>query len=644
MRFIPVYSPALAPADALAVKTTVEHGFISWNAPVVRAFESSWSGRCGMAGAVAVSSGTAALELAVSALGLGPGDEVLCPALTIISCARAIVLAGATPVLVDVEPGTWCLDVEHAERRVTPRTRALLGVHLFGHPYRHDAVASLAALRDLAVIEDAAQAHGASVHVGGTRLPCGGLGDVACLSFYANKAVTTGEGGMVLCRDAALVERVRDLSNLSFGKEARFRHDELGHNYRMSALQAALGQSQLERLDETVRTKRRLAQMYAHRLEALGDWTPQEIASGAEPSPWMIAGVLGDGVRAKAVDVAAALARRGVETRPFFVGMHEQPAFLEQGYFRGERYPVTERLSERGLYLPSGHDLDEEAVDYVANALAESIAEVGRASRSAPGAHPVIEHDDAEPKHPFGALYADAYDGLYADKDYEGETRTLSICFERFAQHPVRRVLDLGCGTGRHAETLVRAGYAVVGVDRSEAMLEIARSRVPAARFVAADIGHVTLDETFDAVVMLFGVLSYQTTVDDLTRTLSNVRRHLVPGGLFITDIWYGVSTASPRRSRRTASVGEVEWVRTGSFSRVPDAQRVDVRFELERREGGRSRVVEELHQMHYFHRFELEFALRAANMDLLRVGTYADVERSPGRDQSSALVVARAS
>ena len=278
----------------------------------------------------------------------------MCPALTIISCARAIVLAGAEPILVDADPETWCLDVADAARRVTPRTRAVLGVHLFGNPYDHDALAALAREHEIPVIEDAAQAHGASLDVNGVSLPCGGLGDVACLSFYANKAITTGEGGMVLCRERSVAARVRDLSNLCHGTDRRFLHRELGHNYRMSALQAALGLSQLDRLGDIVATKRRLAETYRMRLSRIEEWVPQKITHDAQPSYWMIAGVLDDRVSGDAADLAAALLRRGVDTRPFFVGNARTagPARLRA---TDVRLPVTERLSRRRLYpLPVG--------------------------------------------------------------------------------------------------------------------------------------------------------------------------------------------------------------------------------------------------------------------------------------------------
>jgi perosamine synthetase len=649
-RFIPVYSPAADPEDAARVAEAVSAGHLSAMAPPVPAFERAWAARCRMPHGVAVSSGTAALEVAMLALGIGPGDEVVCPALTIISCARAIVLAGAVPVLVDVDPSTWCLDPAEVEARVGRRTRAILGVHAFGRPYDHAAIDAIARRHRLLVIEDAAQAHGATVQAGADALPCGGLGDTSAFSFFANKALTTGEGGMLLARDGAVADRARQVSNLFFRGPRRFLHEELGHNYRLSAVQAALGLSQLDRLDETLATKRRIAKIYREQLESLAEVELQDVTEGS--THWMNALVLDHRTPADAAALSDALARRGIETRPFFLGLHEQPALRARGLFAGERFPVTERLSRRGLYLPSGLDLNESTIVHVVEQLRGALVELGPARASVPPgpappseSHEVPSSVEGTATGPvFGDVYAEAYDALYADKDYAREALFLQSCFERFGMGAVRRVLDLGCGTGRHAGELSRLGYGVVGVDRSSAMLHIARRRAPDLRFVEGDLCSVALDETFDAVVVLFAALGYQTTADAILAALGTARRHLRAEGLLVADVWLGGSDArGDAPTRRVARQGDIEWIRTGRFQRDPLEQRVEVSYELRRRSNAGESVSREMHSMHYFSPFELDFALRASGFQLLCLCRDGDLDHAPAAADRVAYFVARA-
>jgi perosamine synthetase len=649
VRNTPVYEPTLTPEDVRAVSVALAEGLISGSAPPVRKLEAAYAERCAMPHGVAVSNGTAALELAVAALNLGPGDEVLCPAFTIISCARAIVLAGATPVLVDVDPGTWCLDVRAAEARVSSRTRAVLGVHAFGHPYDHAALAALAEQRDLLVIEDAAQAHGARVLAPNGALECGGLGDVSTFSFYANKAVTTGEGGMLLTKSRSVAERVRDLSNLFMKADRRFLHEELGHNYRLSSLQAALGLSQLARLEETLAIKRRIAASYRERLALIDEVGCQTIAVGVEPIHWMNCVVLSDALPADAAEVTAALARRGVETRPLFVGLHEQPALIGRGLFHGEGYPVTEKLSRRGFYLPSGLSLDETAIDEIVQELRGALVEVASrrvfmARSSASGAFGAAEAPLADAQPVFGDAFAAAYDALYGSKDYAAEVDRLGRCFERFSAAPVRRLLDLGCGTGRHVREARLRGYEVVGVDRSSAMLTVARGRMPEARFVVSDMCTLELGETFDAVVILFAALCYQTTPEAILAALASARRHLEVGGLLVADVWLGQSGGGrDAPTVRRAETAGVRWQRTGWLKRDPLAQRVDVTYELRKTSAGGEILATETHRMHYFSPFELDFALRASGFRLVHLSKEQDLDKAPASNDLTALFVAEA-
>jgi perosamine synthetase len=307
-----------------------------------------------------VSNGTTALELAVRALGIGPGDEVVCPTFTIVSCVRAIVLAGATPVLVDAGPRTFNLDVEQLEAAISPRTRAIMAVHTYGHPF-DPRVVEIARRRAIPLIEDAAEAHGGELLIDSTWRPCGGIGDLSIFSFYANKPVTTGEGGMVLARDAQVAERVRSHRNLCFGpRDDRFRHRELGGNFRLGNVAAAIGLSQLGRLDRIVERKREVAALYRARLPQLQF---QLHESWARPIDWMVSVVFDRPAR----EIAEKLDRSGIETRPFFLGMHEQPVFAR--LFSGVRHPVAERLSRHGLYLPSALSVDAAIVERVARVL-----------------------------------------------------------------------------------------------------------------------------------------------------------------------------------------------------------------------------------------------------------------------------------
>jgi perosamine synthetase len=292
------------------------------------------------------------------------------PTFTIISCATPVVNAGARPVLVDSEPGTWTLDVEQVAARIGPRTRAILPVHIYGHPADMDPLLELAERHGLAVIEDAAEAHGAEYR--GRR--CGSFGTVSCFSFYANKLVTTGEGGMLLVDDEQLAEHARRLRNLAFQPGRRFLHHELGFNYRLTNLQAALGLAQLERIESIVARKRQMGQAYTAALADLPGIRLQVQQPWARSVYWMYGLVLDEATGLDAAVFAERLARLGVQTRPFFLGMHEQPALRERGLFPGEAYPVAERIARQGLYLPSGLALQDAEIERVCEAVREALA------------------------------------------------------------------------------------------------------------------------------------------------------------------------------------------------------------------------------------------------------------------------------
>ena len=359
---IPVNTPRITDAERRWVLEALDAGWISSEGPYLERFEQAMAAKLARRHAIAVCNGTAALQVAIEALNLGPGDEVILPTFTIISCAAAIVRVGAVPVVVDSDPVAWTMDLSQIASRITPRTRALMAVHMYGLPVPMDPVLELAQRHGLAVIEDAAEGLGITYR----GRPCGSFGAVSTLSFYANKLVTTGEGGMVLTDDDALARRARSLRNLCFRPERRFVHDELGWNYRMTTLQAALGLAQLEAFDDNLARKRRLGRRYDEAFADLPDVARQPAGiDGAASAYWVYGLVPGD---RHALDAPAAMARlqaAGVGTRPFFWPLHEQPVLRARGLFAGERHPVAERLARRGFYVPSGLGLTDAEQDSV---------------------------------------------------------------------------------------------------------------------------------------------------------------------------------------------------------------------------------------------------------------------------------------
>ena len=377
---IPVNEPLLGERELEYVTECVRTGWVSSAGRFIAEFEEAWARYCGRRYGVAVSNGSAALQAAVAALSLEPGDEVILPTFTIVSCVTAVLAAGAVPVLVDSDPRTWTMDVEQLASRVTARTRAVMPVHIYGHPVDLDPVLELAERHGIAVVEDAAEAHGAEYlsrrdGASASWRRCGSFGVLSCFSFYANKLVTTGEGGMVVTDDDALAERLRSLRNLGFQPGRRFYHEELGFNFRLTNVQAALGLAQLERMDEIVRRKRDVAAAYTARLESIQglQLPPQE--PWARSVFWMYGVVVDKATGLDAAALAERLGERGVETRPFFLGMHEQPALHRLGLFRDESHPVAERLARQGLYLPSGLALTDEQVETVCTAVREALDE-----------------------------------------------------------------------------------------------------------------------------------------------------------------------------------------------------------------------------------------------------------------------------
>jgi perosamine synthetase len=371
--FIPVNEPVIGEREKELVMECLNTGWISSEGPFVSQFEEAFSRRVGRKHGVACSNGTAALDLAVAALRLGPGDEVILPTFTIISCAAAIVRAGATPVVVDADPDTWTMVPEQVAAAITPSTAAIMVVHIYGLPVDMDPILELAERHQLAVIEDAAEL------IGGTYKgrPCGSFGHISTFSFYPNKHITTGEGGMVVTDDPALAERCRSLRNLCFQPKQRFIHEELGWNYRMTNLQAALGLAQLERLDDTVIKKGRIGRAYKYKLKGCDLISMQAPSTVWSVNIYWVFGIVVNGMQdINARDLASRLATSGIGTRPFFYPIHKQPIFTGCGTFNGLSLPIAEHLSAQGIYLPSGVALTDDQLDRSSQAVLHALGTI----------------------------------------------------------------------------------------------------------------------------------------------------------------------------------------------------------------------------------------------------------------------------
>jgi perosamine synthetase len=369
---IPVNEPVLNGNEAKYLAECIETGWISSEGPFVRKLEDGMAEVGGQRHGVAVVNGSAALDLAIVALGIGPGDEVILPTFTIISCAAAITRAGATPVVVDCEPLTWNMDPTQIEDRITQRTKAIMVVHIYGLPVDMDPVVEIAQRHGLRIIEDSAEQIGQVYRGGRPRTPrmIGSFGDIATFSFYPNKHITTGEGGMVLTSDDALAEKCRYLRNLCFGKNRRFVHEDLGWNFRMSNLQAAVGVAQMERLPQTLEKKRRIGAWYDDLLADIADLERLPARTDyAENIHWVYGVVLKDSVRFDAEEAMKRMGAAGIGTRPFFWPMHEQPVFRKMGLFSAISCPVAERIARRGFYIPSGVALTRDQAEQVASAM-----------------------------------------------------------------------------------------------------------------------------------------------------------------------------------------------------------------------------------------------------------------------------------
>jgi perosamine synthetase len=361
-RIIPVCEPTLVGNEKKYVNECLDTNWISSAGRFITTFEESFARACDTKYGVACANGTVALHLALAAMDIGPGDEVIIPTFTMIATINAVAYTGATPVLVDSEPDTWNMDLNQVADKITSKTKAVIPMHTYGHPVDMGPLMKLADKHGFWVLEDAAEAHGAMYK--GAR--AGGLGHAAGFSFYANKNITTGEGGMITTSNEALANLCRNLRDHAFSPERHFWHKFLGFNYRMTNLQAAVGLAQVEQLDRLVRARRRNAALYTKLLSNVpGITTPPE-AEGYKNVFWMYSVLVEDEFGMTRDELRHFLAREGIETRTFFIPLHFQPIYYQT--FKGQRFPVAENLCRRGFYYPSASSLTEREIYYIVEA------------------------------------------------------------------------------------------------------------------------------------------------------------------------------------------------------------------------------------------------------------------------------------
>ena len=356
---IPIAEPSLGEEELKNVIEAVKSGWISSRGKFIEEFERNFSNYCDRKYGVATSNGTVALHLALKTLGIGKGDQVIIPDLTFVAVANAVTYCNAKPVFVDSHPDYWCLDPDKIEEKITPKTKAIIPVHLYGHPCDMDSIMKIAEERDLYVIEDAAEAHGAEYK--GKKV--GSFGDISCFSFYGNKIITTGEGGMCLTNNEELAEKMRILRDHGMDPNKRYWYEVVGFNYRMTNLQAAVGVAQLKKLNGFVERKRQIARWYSEGLKDLEETeliTLYPEIQWAKCVYWMYCILVEDNFGMSRDDLIKRLEENGIETRPFFYPVHVMPP-----YKNDDKFPVAEKISRKGINLPSAINLKEEEIEKI---------------------------------------------------------------------------------------------------------------------------------------------------------------------------------------------------------------------------------------------------------------------------------------
>jgi perosamine synthetase len=366
MNRIPVMAPSLNGNEEKYVRDAISSTWISGAGAYLERFEREWAEICGTKECVTAFNGTVVLHLALLALGAGPGDEVIVPALTYVATANAVRYVGAEPVFVDVDPGTWCIDPTVIEAAITRRTKGIIPVHLLGHPADMDAIRKIADLYKFWVLCDAAQAHMATYK----GKPVGSLGDLETFSFHVGKIFTCGEGGAITLNDPKLAKWLRMVRSQGMDPERQFFHPLTGFNYRMTNLQAAVLCAQIERRDEILERRRQAFKRYADNLQGTPGIYFRPVAEWAVSCPWVFAITIDKKEFGCSRDqVISALSKKGIESRPFYFPLHKLPPYRELSSSRGDKCPTAEHLSEVGMYLPSSTDILESEVDFISETL-----------------------------------------------------------------------------------------------------------------------------------------------------------------------------------------------------------------------------------------------------------------------------------
>jgi len=370
MNFIPVNEPIFLGNEKKYLTECIETGWISSEGPFIKQFEEKFALKVERKFGIAVANGTAAIDIAIEALEIGKDDEVIMPTFTIISCITQIIKNGAKPVFVDSDSKTWNMNVLEIESKITARTKAIMIVHIYGLPVDMNPILDLAKKYKLKIIEDASEMIGQTYF----GKPCGSFGDISTFSFYPNKHITTGEGGMIVTNNSELAEKCKSYRNLCFQPHKRFVHEQLGWNYRMTNLQAALGVAQLENIDKHIIRKREIGNLYFDLLKDLKNiQLPVQKTNYAENIYWVFGIVLDKKLDINAEKMMKLLADEKIGTRPFFYPMHQQPVFNNKGWFVNEKYPIAENIADYGFYLPSGLGITNQQIEYVAAKFIEII-------------------------------------------------------------------------------------------------------------------------------------------------------------------------------------------------------------------------------------------------------------------------------
>ena len=366
---INVFEPRLSVKDKISVLKTLNKNNISGTSPTVNEFEKACAEKFGRKYGIAVSNGSVALDVAFQMLDLNEDDEVILPSFAIISCLSAVLRTKAKPIFCDVDENTWNMSFENVKAKITKKTKAVLIVHLYGLTADAIKISNYCSENNIFLVEDAAEAHGQVIE----NKKCGSFGQISTMSFYANKHVTTGEGGIILTDSDKFYEQARLIRNLDFDNSKRFQHNNLYWNYRLGGIQAALGLSQLKNIDSVISEKINQGKYYTQLLGGLNKYIqlPPVSFDDIQNHYWVYGLVINqDGIRSR---VVAQLEENGIQTRPFFWPLHLQPAFKESKNFYKDKLPISEKIGKNGLYIPIGKHINKNDQKFISNKLIQII-------------------------------------------------------------------------------------------------------------------------------------------------------------------------------------------------------------------------------------------------------------------------------